>query len=171
MTTHTGTTTRARLWAVVESPVGPLLLTGDERALTGLRFGDGAARGSWASRASWRRDDARFHTEREQLAEYFAGARTAFDVPLRLGGTPFERRVWEALVAIPHGTTTTYGELAVRVGAPGQARAVGSANARNPVAIVVPCHRVIGAGGKLTGYAGGLERKHALLAHEGAILV
>lgn len=168
MTTHTGTTTDVRLWGVAESPLGPLLLSGDERALTGLRFGDGPPRGSGAS---WRRDDARFHVEREQLAEYFAGRRTAFDVPLRLGGTAFERRVWDALTAIPHGATTTYGELAARVGAPGQARAVGSANARNPIAIVVPCHRVIGAGGKLTGYGGGLERKHALLAHEGAILM
>jgi methylated-DNA-[protein]-cysteine S-methyltransferase len=168
MTTRTGTTTTAvRLWSVVESPVGPLLLSGDERALTGLRFGGGPSR---ASAASWRRDDARFRPEGQQLAEYFAGRRTAFDVPLTLGGTPIERRVWDALLAIPHGTTTTYGELAVRVGAPGEARAVGSANARNPIAIVVPCHRVIGAGGKLTGYAGGVERKRALLAHEGAIL-
>ncbi len=89
---------------------------------------------------------------------------------MRLEGASFDRRVWDALVAIPHGTTTTYGELAERIGAPGRARAVGSANARNPVAIVVPCHRVIGAGGKLVGYGGGLERKRALLAHEGAIL-
>jgi methylated-DNA-[protein]-cysteine S-methyltransferase len=159
------TATHATMYSVLASPVGPLVLSGDERALTGLRFAGGAVP------PAWRRDDDRFRSEAAQLAEYFAGGRDGFDIPVRLTGAPFDRRVWEALRAIPHGTTTTYGELAERIGAPGQARAVGSANARNPVAIVVPCHRVIGAGGRLTGYAGGLERKRALLALEGAILV
>jgi len=155
-----------QVFTVVPSPVGPLLLTGDDAVLTGLDFADDSPppRGR-------RRDDDRFRDEARQLGEYFAGERTGFDIPMRLEGAAFDRRVWDTLVAIPHGSTTTYGELAARIGAPGRARAVGSANARNPVAIVVPCHRVIGAGGKLTGYGGGLERKRALLAHEGAILV
>ncbi len=164
----TSTLTTPLLYAVVPSPVGPLLLSGDEDALTGLRFADAPSPGS---RSHWRRDDARFRDEAGQLAEYFAGERTGFDIPMRLEGAAFDRRVWDALRAIPHGTTTTYGALAALIGQPGQARAVGSANARNPVSIVVPCHRVIGAGGKLVGYGGGLERKRALLAHEGAILV
>ena len=154
-----------QLYSVLPSPVGPLLVSGDEEALTGLRFAGDAAPPS-----GWRRDDGRFREEARQLAEYFAGERTAFAIAVRLEGPAFDRRVWDALREIPHGTTTTYGEIATWIGAPGRARAVGSANARNPVAIVVPCHRVIGADGGLTGYAGGLERKRALLAHEGAIL-
>ncbi len=163
MTTTTINTTR---YTVVSSPVGDLVLSGDGEALTGLRFARGGA-----VPAGWRRDADRFRPEALQLAEYFAGERTAFEIPVRLAGAPFDRRVWEALRAIPHGATVTYGELAEGIGAPGHARAVGSANARNPVAVVVPCHRVIGAGGKLTGYGGGIERKRALLALEGAILV
>jgi methylated-DNA-[protein]-cysteine S-methyltransferase len=120
---------------------------------------------------AWEHDPAALAEPARQLAEYFAGERTVFDIPVRLEGPAFDRRVWDALREIPHGTTTSYGELAARIGAPGRARAVGSANARNPVAVVVPCHRVIGANGHLTGYAGGLERKRALLAHEGAILI
>jgi methylated-DNA-[protein]-cysteine S-methyltransferase len=155
-----------QLYSVLPSPVGPLLVSGDEEALTGLRFAGDAAPPS-----AWRRDDGRFREEARELAEYFAGERTAFAIPVRLEGPAFDRRVWDALREIPHGTTTTYGEIATRIGAPGRARAVGSANARNPVAIVIPCHRVIGADGGLTGYAGGLERKRALLAREGAILI
>jgi methylated-DNA-[protein]-cysteine S-methyltransferase len=154
-------------YTLVPSPVGPLLLSGDDRALTELEFADHAG----GPPPGWRRDDERFADEARQLAEYFDGRRTGFDIPLRMDGAAFDRRVWKALRAIPHGTTTTYGELAAAIGAPGQARAVGSANARNPIAIVVPCHRVIGTGGKLTGYGGGLHRKQALLALEGAILV
>jgi methylated-DNA-[protein]-cysteine S-methyltransferase len=168
--------TAMETFSIHESPVGPLLLSGDRHALTGLQFADGAASNQSASeatgfagRAGWRRDDARFLEERRQLSEYFAGERTTFDFPLALAGNAFEQRVWEALRAIPYGTTITYGELAARLGAPGAARAVGAANGRNPIAIVVPCHRVIGARGKLTGYGGGLERKRALLAHEGAL--
>jgi methylated-DNA-[protein]-cysteine S-methyltransferase len=155
--------TSTTVFSIHESPVGPLLLSGDRRALTGLRFTDGVTipRGL-------RRDDARFAEERRQLGEYFAGERTTFDFPLAPEGSPFERRVWEALRAIPYGTTTTYGELAARLGTPAAARAVGAANGRNPIAIVVPCHRVIGARGELTGYGGGLDPKRALLAHEGA---
>ena len=154
-------------YRILPTPVGPLLLSGDDRALTGLRFTGPAA----APAPGWRRDDQRFADEARQLAEYFAGERTGFDIPLEPRGAAFDRRVWDALREIPHGTTTTYGELAASIGAPGQARAVGAANARNPIAIVVPCHRVIGANGKLVGYGGGLDRKQALLALEGAILV
>ena len=152
----------ATRFSTYHSPVGPLLLRGDHEALTGLSFGS-------APPAS-RTDDGRFATEREQLDEYFAGERTEFDFPLRLAGGPFELRVWELLRAIPYGTTATYGELAARLGAPERARAVGAANGRNPIAIVVPCHRVIGAGGKLVGYGGGLDTKRALLELEGALL-
>jgi methylated-DNA-[protein]-cysteine S-methyltransferase len=162
----TSTIASTSLYRAVPSPLGALLLSGDERELTGLRFAASAS-----PPAAWRRDDDRFEDEARQLAEYFAGERTAFDLPLRLEGQAFDRRVWAALRAIPAGATATYGDLARRVGAPGRARAVGAANARNPIAIVVPCHRVIGADGGLTGYAGGLERKRALLALEGAILV
>ena len=153
------------LFTVYGSPVGPLLLSGDDEALSGLAFADGAG-----APAGWTRADERFAVERRQLDEYFAGTRTSFAIPLRLDGAPFERRVWEALLAVPYGTTVSYGQLAARLDTPDAARAVGAANGRNPVAIVVPCHRVIGAEGKLTGYGGGLERKRALLAHEGALL-
>jgi methylated-DNA-[protein]-cysteine S-methyltransferase len=153
--------------SVYTSPVGPLLLSGDADALTGLWFGDASA-----ARDGWVRDDGRFAPERSQLDEYFAGTRDTFDFPLRLeGGGPFEHRVWDALLEIPYGTTTTYGEIAARLGGgPDRARAVGAANGRNPIAIVVPCHRVIGANGRLTGYGGGLDNKRALLALEGAML-
>lgn len=154
-----------RLFSVHGSPVGPLLLSGDREALTGLGFGDHSR-----AEAGWHKDDARFGDERSQLDEYFAGERTSFSFPLRLEGAPFHRRVWDALLEIPYGTTTTYGELAAELGAPDRARAVGAANGRNPIAVVVPCHRVIGAGGHLTGYGGGLENKRALLALEGSML-
>lgn len=103
-----------------------------------------------------------------QLTEYFAGTRRVFDLPLRPGGTDFQRRVWDVLATVPWGTTTTYGEVADRLGLPpGASRAVGAANGANPLPVVLPCHRVIGADGTLTGYAGGLERKALLLRHEG----
>jgi len=107
---------------------------------------------------------------RRQLDEYFARTRTSFDLPLDAEGTAFERRVWDLLRAIPYGTTTSYGELARRLGEPKEARAVGAANGKNPIPIIVPCHRVIGANGDLTGFGGGLERKRWLLEHEGALL-
>jgi methylated-DNA-[protein]-cysteine S-methyltransferase len=154
-----------KLFAELDSPVGPLLLSGDEEALTGLSFRRGGAIPD-----GWVRDDERFSVERAQLGEYFAGERTEFDFPMRLEGAQFDRRVWAALEEIPYGTTATYGEIAERIDAPGRARAVGAANGRNPIAIVVPCHRVIGAGGKLTGYGGGLDRKRELLVLEGALL-
>ena len=103
---------------------------------------------------------------KRQLEEYFAGERTTFDVPLAPEGAPFEREVWRALEEIPYGETVSYGEIARRVGQPTAARAVGTANGRNPIAVIVPCHRVIGANGSLTGYGGGLERKRLLLELE-----
>lgn len=141
--------------AVVDTPMGPLLLTGDGGALTGLHFGAGEEDrpGDLAEAAA-------------QLEAYFAGRLTVFDLPLRLGGTPFQQRVWDQLQHIPYGETWTYRQLAAAIGDPRATRAVGMANNRNPVSIIVPCHRVIGAGGSLTGYGGGLERKSWLLGHE-----
>jgi methylated-DNA-[protein]-cysteine S-methyltransferase len=147
--------------ALVDSPLGPLTLRADDGVLTGLYLPEhrrGPAPGTLGAR-----DDAALPAVREQLAAYFAGQRTAFDVPLELRGTAFQQRVWAALRDIPYGETWTYGELAARIGAPAASRAVGLANGRNPISIVVPCHRVVGAGGSLTGYAGGVERKRALL--------
>ena len=146
-------------YSTLTTPIGELLLTADDDgALTGVRLP-----GRHPGTAGWERDDARLEPARAQLAEYFAGERTAFDLPLRPAGGPFQLRVWEALQRIPYGETASYGELARELGSPGAARAVGAANGRNPIAIVVPCHRVIGASGSLTGYAGGLECKRALL--------
>jgi methylated-DNA-[protein]-cysteine S-methyltransferase len=107
---------------------------------------------------------------REQLAAWFAGARTQFDLPLRPEGTPFQLAVWRELQAIPYGETRSYGQIAVRVGQPSASRAVGAANGRNPIAVIVPCHRVIGASGALVGYGGGMERKRWLLDHERTVL-
>jgi methylated-DNA-[protein]-cysteine S-methyltransferase len=152
----------------VATPIGELLLVADadHDALREIRF-DAAdvPAGSTPATGGVLADAAR------QLTEYTNHERTAFDLPLRPGfGGSFERRVWKRVAAIPHGTTTTYGEIARQLGAPAAARAVGHANGRNPLPIVVPCHRVVGATGRLTGYAGGLERKRRLLEHEGALL-
>ncbi len=141
------------------SPLGTLLLTSDGEAITRLTF-------EAAPDPTWRRDDAWFAGVRAQLDAYVAGERRGFDVALRPEGSPFQQRVWAALQAIPYGQTTTYGDLAARLGDPGAVRAVGQANRRNPIAILIPCHRVVGADGSLTGYAGGLDRKRALLALE-----
>ena len=116
------------------------------------------------------RDDARFADARAQFTEYFAGQRTEFDLPLDCAtGTEFQRLVWRALCDIPYGETISYGELARRIGQPAAVRAVGLANGRNPLSIVVPCHRVVGTGGKLTGYGGGLDRKRHLLDLEARV--
>ncbi len=152
-------------YCLVESPIGPLTLVGDGEALSGLymELHTPAARPVPSQSI---RDDRAFATARTQLAEYFAGERTAFDLPLRLTGTPFQLEVWSALQAVPYGETVSYGELARRIGQPAAVRAVGLANGRNPVSIVVPCHRVIGSNGSLTGYGGGLDRKRHLLGLE-----
>jgi len=144
----------------IDSPVGPLTVqVNDAGAVISALFGEPElpTEPSAASDAA-----------AEQFREYFAGERTSFDLDLALVGTPFQQRVWSALREIPFGDTASYGELAARIGQPTASRAVGLANGRNPIAIVVPCHRVIGAAGRLIGYAGGLDRKRWLLDHERA---
>lgn len=151
-------------YSYLDSPVGQLIVRGDGEFITGLFM---AGQKRWyGPDAAWRQDDGPFAAVRAELEEYFAGSRQQFDVPLRMLGTPFQRRVWQELVRIPFGTTINYGELAARVGQPNASRAVGNANGRNSIAIMVPCHRVIGASGKLTGYAGGLDKKAWLLDWE-----
>jgi methylated-DNA-[protein]-cysteine S-methyltransferase len=145
-------------WDVRETPLGPLTVHAGPRGLTGLSF---PGRGGPLDDA--RRDPGALASATAQLDEYFAQRRTAFELPLDLHGTPFQRRVWRALLEIPYGTTVTYTELARAVGRPDIVRAVAAAVGRTPVPIVVPCHRVLGAGGALTGYGGGLQRKQALL--------
>ncbi|MBM7335022.1 MAG: methylated-DNA--[protein]-cysteine S-methyltransferase [Alcanivorax sp.] len=154
----------ALLYSETDSPLGPLLLLGDGEALSGLYMN--AQKHRPALERDRRRDDAPFRAAREQLAAYFAGELRVFDLPLAPSGSAFQQSVWRALLDIPYGDTASYGELAQRLGKPGAARAVGLANGRNPLGIIVPCHRVIGASGTLTGYGGGLERKQWLLDHE-----
>jgi methylated-DNA-[protein]-cysteine S-methyltransferase len=125
-------------------------------------------KGGPAPEPAWRRDDGPFVAVCEQLTEYFAGKLQEFDVRLAPEGTEFQKRVWHELCRIPYGTSISYGELARRIGQPAASRAVGRANGQNPISIIVPCHRVIGADGTLTGYGGGIERKQWLLDHEAA---
>jgi methylated-DNA-[protein]-cysteine S-methyltransferase len=159
-----GRASSALLYTTLESPIGELLLLGDGRALHGLYMQDGRKPRQIAR--SWREHAAAFATVIAQLREYFAGQRVTFELPLVMRGTAFEQGVWRALQEIPHGQTVSYGEMARRIGQPAAARAVGLANARNPISVIVPCHRVIGADGRLTGYGGGLERKRMLLELE-----
>jgi methylated-DNA-[protein]-cysteine S-methyltransferase len=153
-------------YCYVESPIGRLLLTSDGTALTGLYMEPSR---ELRSIDGWVEDVAvaPLSAAVRQLTEYFAGTRREFDLPLRLQGTTFQTRVWRELTEIPYGQTWSYGMLAKRIDKPSASRAVGLANGRNPISILVPCHRVIGADGSLTGYGGGLERKRWLLAHEG----
>ena len=160
--------TRSVNYSLLGSPIGELLLVADEEGLSGLYMTPHA--GGRAIGADWRRDDAALAQPREQLEAYFAGELTEFTVGLVPRGTPFQLTVWAALREIPFGETESYGELAQRIGSPGAARAVGLANGRNPISVIVPCHRVIGANGSLTGYGGGLGRKALLLAHEREVL-
>lgn len=154
-------------YTYIDSPVGQLLMSTDGEALTGIYMdlaeGPAAEMRDWACDA----DAGALPRAARQLAEYFAGTRRDFDLPMRPSGTEFQRLVWKHLMHIRYGETWSYGELAQRIGKPKACRAVGLANGRNPLPIVVPCHRVIGANGTLTGYGGGLERKRWLLAHEG----
>ncbi|WP_313022713.1 methylated-DNA--[protein]-cysteine S-methyltransferase [Mobilicoccus sp.] len=152
------------------SPVGDLTLVSDGAHLVGLYMTDQRHRPEETTFGPRADDVTPFAAARGQLAEYFAGERTAFDLPLAPAGTEFQRRVWAALLTIPYGHTWSYGELATRIGNPRASRAVGLANGRNPIGIVVPCHRVVGSGGSLTGYGGGLERKRLLLDLERAAL-
>jgi len=155
------------LYTTISSPIDDLLLTGDGERLTQLymRPVDGS---DWRIGPGWRRDAAPFADVESQLDAYFAGEMRAFDVPLAPAGTAFQRAVWDLLLAIPFGETASYGELARQLGKPNGSRAVGLANGSNPISIIIPCHRVIGSTGSLTGYGGGLPRKAWLLAHERA---
>lgn len=151
-------------YTTIDSPLGTLLVARDDEGITALLLPTGRHKAEPAE--GWTRDDDAFDDVRTQLGEYFAGTRTEFDLPLHMIGSAFQRRVWAALRAISCGETTSYGALAASIGAPGAARAVGLANGQNPVSIIVPCHRVIGANGSLTGYGGGLPAKQWLLSHE-----
>lgn len=152
-----------------ESPHGRMLLVAKVEGLCGVYFEGQKYFPQIAS--DWRRDvrHASLGRAKRELAEYFGGARKRFEVALAPDGTAFQRSVWRAISSVGFGQTITYGELALRAGCPGSARAAGAATGRNPISIIVPCHRILGAGGSLTGYAGGLARKRALLALESAI--
>jgi methylated-DNA-[protein]-cysteine S-methyltransferase len=147
----------------IDSPVGLLTLAGRDGRLMHLRMVDQTYE---PRRDGWASDDAAFPAAVEQLESYFAGQLFDFDLELDLVGTTFQRAVWQALLTIPYGETRSYGEIAAQIGSPTASRAVGLANGHNPIGIIVPCHRVIGANGSLTGYGGGLDRKRALLALE-----
>jgi methylated-DNA-[protein]-cysteine S-methyltransferase len=155
-------------YARIDTPLGKLLATAEDGRLTGLYF-EGKPHAP-TPHADWKEEPAAkpFAACARQVAEYLAGRRNAFELPLAPSGTAFQQRVWRAIAGIPFGETITYTELARRAGAPGSARAAGAATGRNPISIVVPCHRVVGAAGSLTGYAGGIERKARLLALESA---
>ena len=158
----------ARAHTVIDSPIGDLTLVTTEGALSGLYLAEHRHRPDPATFGP--HTDRGFEQIREELDEYFTGGRTEFTMPLTLAGTEFQRSVWAALRAIDYGTTCTYTELATAIGRPTAIRAVAAANGRNPVSIVVPCHRVIGSDGTLTGYAGGLDRKRFLLDRESRTL-
>jgi methylated-DNA-[protein]-cysteine S-methyltransferase len=158
------TTRDALAYAHLDSPIGSLLLAGDEQGLRLINFQTGTHR--MKPESSWKLDERQFTDVIGQLEAYFAGELRSFNLRLAPAGTPFQREVWGKLLTIPYGETISYGELARRVGKPRASRAVGAANGRNPLPIVVPCHRVIGADGTLTGYGGGLPIKTALLALE-----
>lgn len=148
----------------IQTPIGELTLTASDRALTGVHFpGRSKVRGKPGTNEI-------LEQATRQLSEYFERSRISFDLPLDAEGTEFEHRVWALLRDIPYGSTTSYGALARRLGEPKDARAVGAANGKNPIPIIVPCHRVIGANGDLTGFGGGIDRKRWLLEHEGALL-
>jgi methylated-DNA-[protein]-cysteine S-methyltransferase len=175
METAAGTPSRQPLSSgshhvVLPSPIDDITVVTDGAALTGVymavhRHTD---RTRWGERVAITqpRTPAVLRDAADQLTAYFAGDRTCFDLPLAPQGTEFQLRVWEQLLQIPYGETSSYGELAGRLGSPGASRAVGLANGRNPLSIIVPCHRVVGSTGQLTGYGGGIERKRALLALE-----
>ena len=157
------------LYTNVESPIGPLLVTSDGQSVTGV-YMDGHKDGATIDE-DWVRDDdpPPLGEAVRQLNAYFAGTLTQFDLPLAPTGTEFQKKVWHALQQIGYGETVSYGEVARRIGSPNASRAVGLANGSNPISIVVPCHRVIGANGKLTGYGGGIARKAVLLDFEKAV--
>lgn len=152
------------IFTVMDSPLGEILLSGDGQGLTHVSFQEGSSAISPA--ANWQRDDLAFATAVAQLTAYFAGELKVFDLPLAPDGTSFQQQVWTYLQTIPYGRTTTYGTIAQALDNPKSTRAVGAANGRNPIPIIIPCHRVIGSTGQLTGYAGGLRFKEGLLSLE-----
>jgi methylated-DNA-[protein]-cysteine S-methyltransferase len=151
-------------YCYVDTPIGELLLAGEDDALSMIGFPKGSMRRD--PEPDWIYNEKPLANARKQLDEYFKGARKDFDLPLKLGGTEFQVSVLNALQNIPYGETVSYGEIAKRIGRPKAVRAVGAANGRNPIPIVVPCHRVIGSSGDLTGFGGGLDTKEALLRLE-----
>lgn len=155
-----------RYYDSFESPIGGMLLAASEKGLCGIYFD--RQRHFPGKDSEWKHDPDNPHLKRakRQLAEYFAGSRKVFDLVLDPNGTGFQKRVWKAIAGVPYGRTISYGELARRAGFPEGARAAGAATGRNPIGIVVPCHRIVGADGSLTGYAGGVAKKRALLALE-----
>ena len=155
-------------YTMIDSPFGPVCLVGTAQSVIRVDFQRGDRPVQLAS--TWQGHTGQLALAQQQLQEYFQGQRRQFVLPVAPAGTPFQQRVWRALQDIPFGTTLTYREVARRLGMPGAARAVGHANSRNPIAIVVPCHRLIGSDGQLRGYAGGLALKRGLLQHEGAQL-
>jgi methylated-DNA-[protein]-cysteine S-methyltransferase len=157
----------ATYFSTVSSPVGRLTLVGAGERLFGLYFDDDSHAAK--ARAGAARDDRPLRAAAAQLEEYFAGTRTTFDLSLAPEGSPFQKKVWAALRRIPFGETATYGQIARAIGNPAASRAIGGANHRNPIAIIVPCHRVIGADGSMTGYGGGLRRKRLLLDLESRV--
>ena len=152
---------------ITDSPLGELSLLSDGTNLTGLYLP--VHKGAPADTSTWQWDARPFKAVVTQLREYFAGERQDFDVPLAGAGTPFQQKVWEALTTIPYGATATYRDIAVAIGSPNAVRAVGLANGRNPISVIVPCHRVVGANGALTGYGGGLAAKQLLLDLESRV--
>lgn len=153
-------------YSYYESPLGQILLTATDSALTGLHFVGEKYYPSISPESKHDESNPTLQSAARQLDEYFNGYRQSFELKLATEGTPFQRSVWHALTQLPFGETVSYAQLAQRIGNPNAVRAVGAANGRNPISIVVPCHRVIGADGALTGYAGGLARKEALLRLE-----
>ena len=151
-------------YCYLDTPIGELLLAGDDGALCLVSFPEGAMRRD--PEPDWIYNEKPFAAARQQLTEYFAGERRTFDLPLRFSGTEFQMSVLQALRQIPYGETTSYADIAERIGRPKAVRAVGAANGRNPIPIIVPCHRVIGSHGDLTGFGGGLDTKEALLRLE-----
>ena len=149
------------------TPIGRLTVAVDDGAVCHVLFE--RSRHGTSGRGDWKRDPSAVHPAREQLLSYFAGERRRFDLPLRPVGTPFQQAVWKALREIPFGATRSYGDIARRIGTPRAVRAVGAANGRNPLPIFVPCHRVIGSDGSMTGFGGGLPVKRFLLRHEGLV--
>lgn len=163
-----GNTQHALSYTYMDSPVGVLTLVGDLSALHILNFPSTTSNADILP--EWQKNDAPFTEVIKQLRAYFAGELQEFDLPLSFSGTEFQNRVWQQLATIPFGETRSYGQMAAELGSPGASRAVGSANNKNPLAIILPCHRVIGADGSMTGFGGGVTTKTFLLEHEAKVI-